>query len=49
MLQYLSIDELENLKTYKHKADKTTLEKYYTDTLLPPIEKVLPSVIKIHL
>ena len=45
MLKYLSDEELENLKTYKHKADKTTLELFYTDKLLVPVEKLFPSVI----
>lgn len=44
MLQYLSDEQLENLKTYKHHADKTTLEQFYTNKLLVPVEKIFPTV-----
>jgi hypothetical protein len=39
----LSYQELQNLKGYKHHADKTTLELFYTNKVLPPVEKLFPT------
>ena len=41
MEAYLTEEELTKLATYKHSADKTTLEKLYVEKLLVPIEKNL--------
>jgi hypothetical protein len=41
MEPFLTEEELTKLATYKHSADKTTLEKLYVEKLLVPIEKNL--------
>lgn len=42
MTLILTADELANLKDYKHQADKTTMETYYVNHLLVPVEKAIP-------
>lgn len=38
-LDYLTPKELETFSQYKHIAPKTTMEKFYVEKLLVPIEK----------
>ena len=37
-LTYLSSEEMKAFKNYKHSADKTTLESFYCNVLLKPVE-----------
>ena len=38
---YLSKEQLAKLSVYKHSAEKTTMETFYVEKLLLPIEKHL--------
>ena len=38
----LTQQELQHLHNYKHSSPKTTLESYYVNTLLVPLEKAFP-------
>lgn len=42
MALVLTADELSNMKDYKHQADKTTMETYYVNHLLVPVECAIP-------
>eukprot|EP00347_Sterkiella_histriomuscorum_P006704 403351756 len=43
MTLVLTAEELANMKDYKHQADKTTMETFYVNKLLVPIEAAFPS------
>jgi hypothetical protein len=38
---YLSKDQLAKMSAYKHSAEKTTMETFYVEKLLVPIEKYM--------
>jgi hypothetical protein len=44
MTSYLTKEELENLKKYKHHAGKTTLETFYIEKVFNHVEPLFPSV-----
>lgn len=44
MVSYLTIEEMEHFKKYRHAADKTTLETFYCTRVFNHVEKALPNV-----
>ena len=43
MTEYLTSTEIKKFDTYKHIAPKTTLEKFYVEKFLVPLEKLYPA------